>query len=188
MENSLDLVIVWATCGSCMCRTFWPMPIIHPPQDTDTVEGLPIRWPKRAHPGALSEAGQERTPWLTRWGIFVADPAVRDESDLLPVTQTLGSAGLCGGSKGSRSGSTGVPPPLGGCRGSVAIVCHCIRRQNRKALFPVRATRLPVKTQPPTGFQVSTTHEAGQCGIPKSAIGSVSHPSCARSSRTFGAS
>ena len=31
------------------------------------IEGLPIRWPKRAHPGALSEAGQARTPWLTRW-------------------------------------------------------------------------------------------------------------------------
>ena len=39
------------------------MPIIHPPQATDTVEGLPIRWPKRAHPGALSEAGQERIAW-----------------------------------------------------------------------------------------------------------------------------
>ena len=25
-----------------------------------------IKWPKRAHPGALTKAGQERTPWLTR--------------------------------------------------------------------------------------------------------------------------
>ena len=30
-------------------------------------EELPFSWPKKAHPGALSEAGQERTPWLTRW-------------------------------------------------------------------------------------------------------------------------
>ena len=26
-----------------------------------------IKWPKRAHPGALTKAGQERTPWLTSW-------------------------------------------------------------------------------------------------------------------------
>ena len=26
-----------------------------------------ITWPKRAHPGALTKAGQERTPWLTSW-------------------------------------------------------------------------------------------------------------------------
>ena len=27
----------------------------------------PLRWPKKAHPGALSQAGRERAPWLTRW-------------------------------------------------------------------------------------------------------------------------
>ena len=53
--------------GSFMCRTFWPTPKTHPPQASDPSEGLPIRWPKRAHPGALAEAGQERTPWLTGW-------------------------------------------------------------------------------------------------------------------------
>ena len=47
MENSLDLVIVWAMYGSYTCRTFWPMPMMHPPQATDAVELLPIRWPKR---------------------------------------------------------------------------------------------------------------------------------------------
>ena len=26
-----------------------------------------IKWPKRAHPGALTDAGQERRPWLTSW-------------------------------------------------------------------------------------------------------------------------
>ena len=67
MENSLDLVTTWAMYGSFMCRTFWPMPMTHPPQASNPGEGLPIRWPKRAHPGALAEAGQERTPWLTRW-------------------------------------------------------------------------------------------------------------------------
>ena len=66
-ENSLDLVIVWAMYGSYMCRTFWPMPMMHHPQVANAAELLPIRWPKRAHPGALSEAGRERTPWLTRW-------------------------------------------------------------------------------------------------------------------------
>ena len=67
MGNSLDLVIAWAMYGSYMRRTFWPVPIVYPLQATDATEGLPIRWPKRAHPGALSEAGQERTLWLTRW-------------------------------------------------------------------------------------------------------------------------
>ena len=67
MENSLDLVTTWAMYGSFTCRTFWPMPMTHPPQVSDPGEGLPIRWPKWAHPGALAEAGQERTPWLTRW-------------------------------------------------------------------------------------------------------------------------
>ena len=42
MENSLDLVIVWAMYGSFMRKTFWPMPNTCP-------------------------SGQERTPWLTRW-------------------------------------------------------------------------------------------------------------------------
>ena len=67
MGNSLDLVIAWAMYGSFMCKTFWPLPSAHPPQTPGTVEGTPVRWPKRAHPGALSQAGQERTPWLTRW-------------------------------------------------------------------------------------------------------------------------
>ena len=67
MENSLDLVIVWAMYGSFTCKTFWPMPNTCPSSTPDTGEGLPVRWPKKAHPGALSEAGQERAPWLTRW-------------------------------------------------------------------------------------------------------------------------
>ena len=67
MENSLDLVIVWAMYGSFMCKTFWPLPNTCPSAPSGTGEGLPFSWPKKAHPGALSEAGQERTPWLTRW-------------------------------------------------------------------------------------------------------------------------
>ena len=67
MENSLDLVIVWAMYGSFMCKTFWPMPNTCPSPAPDTGDGLPVRWHKKAHSGALSEAGQERTPWLTRW-------------------------------------------------------------------------------------------------------------------------
>ena len=47
--------------------TFWPMPNTCPSSTPDAGEVLPVRWPKKAHPGALSEAGQERTPWLTRW-------------------------------------------------------------------------------------------------------------------------
>ena len=67
MENSLDLVIVWAMYGSFMCKTFWPIPNTGPSSPAGLDASLPIRWPKKAHPGALSEAGQERTPWLTRW-------------------------------------------------------------------------------------------------------------------------
>ena len=48
-------------------RHFWPMPNTCPSSAPDTGDGLPVRWPKKAHPGALSEAGQARTPWLTRW-------------------------------------------------------------------------------------------------------------------------
>ena len=50
-----------------MCKTFWPLPNTCPSAPSGTGEGLPFSWPKKAHPGALSEAGQERTPWLTRW-------------------------------------------------------------------------------------------------------------------------
>ena len=61
MENSRHAV------GTYMCKTFWPRPVM-PPHSTDmTDEPQPIRWPKKAHPAALSEAGRERTPWLTRW-------------------------------------------------------------------------------------------------------------------------
>ena len=67
MENSLDLVIVWAMYGSFTCKTFWPIPNTGPSSPAGLDASLPIRWPKKAHPGALSEAGQERTPWLTRW-------------------------------------------------------------------------------------------------------------------------
>ena len=67
MENSLDLVIVWAMYGSFMCKTFWPIPNTGPSSPAGIEASLPISWPKKAHPGALSEAGQERTPWLTRW-------------------------------------------------------------------------------------------------------------------------
>ena len=67
MENSLDLVIVWAMYGSFMRKTFWPMPDPGPSLSPNPSDGLPVRWPKKAHPGALSEEGQARTPWLTRW-------------------------------------------------------------------------------------------------------------------------
>ena len=67
MENSLDLVIVWATHGSLKCKTFWPMPNTCSSPAPDAGDRLLVRWPKKAHPGTLSEAEQERTPWLTRW-------------------------------------------------------------------------------------------------------------------------
>ena len=60
METSLDLVVVWALYGIYMCHQFWPMP-------TRLHEREAVKWPRRAHPGALSAAGQERTPWLTSW-------------------------------------------------------------------------------------------------------------------------
>lgn len=46
------------------CKTFWPRPEV-PPSAPEETEGL--TWPKRAHPGALSEAGRARAPWLTSW-------------------------------------------------------------------------------------------------------------------------
>ena len=33
----------------------------------DLGPGGTIRWPRQSHPGALTPAGQERTPWLTSW-------------------------------------------------------------------------------------------------------------------------
>ena len=64
MEHSLDLAVVWALYGTYMCYQFWPMPegACSGPQHPSS-----IKWPKRAHPGALTDAGQERTPWLTSW-------------------------------------------------------------------------------------------------------------------------
>ena len=64
MEHSLDLAVVWALYGTYMCYQFWPTPegACSGPQHPSS-----IKWPKRAHPGALTDAGQERTPWLTSW-------------------------------------------------------------------------------------------------------------------------
>ena len=62
METSLDLAVCWALYGTYMCRQFWPIPSSGRAQ-----EQAAFQWPKRAHPGALSPAGQERTPWLTSW-------------------------------------------------------------------------------------------------------------------------
>ena len=66
METSLDLAVVWALYGTYMCRQFWPIPL---GKQADGHEQTPeaVTWPRRAHPGALSAAGQERTPWLASW-------------------------------------------------------------------------------------------------------------------------
>ena len=64
MEHSLDLAVVWALYGTYMCYQFWPMP---GGACSDQQHLTSIKWPKRAHPGALTDAGQERTPWLTSW-------------------------------------------------------------------------------------------------------------------------
>ena len=61
MENSLDLVIVWAIYGTYMCRTFWPIPSMQHLQANATSEPQAIKWPKKAHPGAL-DRGRPRTP------------------------------------------------------------------------------------------------------------------------------
>ena len=66
MQNSLHLVITWALYGTYMCKTYWPCPAMPSTSNASTETGN-IRWPKRAHPGALTKAGQERTPWLTSW-------------------------------------------------------------------------------------------------------------------------
>ena len=64
MEHSLDLAVVWALYGTYMCYQFWPMP---EGACSDQQHLTSIKWPKRAHPGALTDAGRERTPWLTCW-------------------------------------------------------------------------------------------------------------------------
>ena len=46
MENSLDLVIVWAMYGSFTCKTFWPLPDTCPSPPSGTGEGLPVSWPR----------------------------------------------------------------------------------------------------------------------------------------------
>ena len=67
MENSLDLAVVWALYGAYMCYQFWPMPCSGHVVNSGHQEPAPVKWPKRAHPGALTHAGQERTLWLTSW-------------------------------------------------------------------------------------------------------------------------
>lgn len=67
MENSLDLAVVWALYGTHMCHQFWPMSSCVNTVNCGDREPAPVKWPKRAHPGALTQAGQERTPWLTSW-------------------------------------------------------------------------------------------------------------------------
>ena len=64
MEHSLDLAVAWALYGTYMCYQFWPMPV---GASSDQQHLTSIKWPKRAHPGALTDAGRERTPWLTSW-------------------------------------------------------------------------------------------------------------------------
>ena len=53
MENSLDLVMVWAFCGIYMCKTFWPRPVMPTNSTAMTDELHPLRWPKKAQSGAL---------------------------------------------------------------------------------------------------------------------------------------
>ena len=67
MENSLDLAVVWALYGTHMCYQFWPMPGSGQGGCSDHQEPAAVKWPKRAHPGALTKAGQERTPCPTSW-------------------------------------------------------------------------------------------------------------------------
>ena len=67
MENSLDLAVVWALYGTYMRYQFWPMPCSGQGGSSDHQEPAAVKWPKRAHPGALTKAGQERAPWLTSW-------------------------------------------------------------------------------------------------------------------------
>ena len=67
MENSLDIAVVWALYGIYMCHNFWPMPSSGNMVNRGDTEPAPVKWPKRAHPGVLTQAGQERTPWLTSW-------------------------------------------------------------------------------------------------------------------------
>ena len=55
MENSLDLVVTWALYGTYMCHTFWPKPSSANSGNTDSPDQMHIKWPKRAHPGALTK-------------------------------------------------------------------------------------------------------------------------------------
>ena len=65
MRTALDLCIVWSLYGLYMCKHFcWPCPAM---SAADLGPGGTIRWPRQSHPGALTPAGQERTPWLTSW-------------------------------------------------------------------------------------------------------------------------
>ena len=49
MENSLDLVMVWALYGTYMCKTFWPRPVMPTNSPAMAAELRPLRWPKKAH-------------------------------------------------------------------------------------------------------------------------------------------
>ena len=64
MEHSLDLAVAWALYGTYMRYQFWPMP---EGSCSDQQHLAPNKWPKRAHPEPPTDAGRERTPWLTSW-------------------------------------------------------------------------------------------------------------------------
>ena len=67
MEHSLDLAVAWALFGRYMCRQFWPTPEGALSTNDTQQNSTAVQWPKRSHPGALTEAGRQRTPWLTSW-------------------------------------------------------------------------------------------------------------------------
>ena len=65
MENSLDITVMWALYGTFMRHNFWPMPSSgNMVGGSGGAEPAPVKWPKRAHPGALTQAGQEGTCYL----------------------------------------------------------------------------------------------------------------------------
>ena len=74
MQSALDLCVAWSIYGLYMCQN----------------QSVPVVWPRKAHPQALIQTGQERTPWLTSWARATFEQGILSALPLLegPCTAT----------------------------------------------------------------------------------------------------
>ena len=124
-------VIAWALYGTYRCKTFWPRPAV-PNTSAATAS---IRWPKRAHPGALVEAGQVRAPchsWQSGLYVVIGIGGVPWSSSLgcERTSSVLHWPKLRSSPKKARA--------VLGCPKSLVGLCLCTMVGSRAAMYGVR--------------------------------------------------